>query len=1039
MKGYLFFILSFISIASFGQSDLEITDFYFGAPGANLSKGEEIIWMFKAKNIGSSRASVLEYKIWFSEDDKIDEANDQLLKQGKISEDWSKLIGLKAGGEIKKSDLFIGRIRVPLDVEVNKGYYFILSIEKDINKNETNFENNIVKQKLQIGIRDKLQIFPVSFNNQKIPNLTCNYSDEELGDRTPLLLIHGWQPIGRNAEGNTGVWNNFLRYYACDSDLQNKFKVYYVKYFSNEVSVDDLGHELRLDLDNTFTEFHNRKITIMAHSMGGLVSRSFIKRTRNEGVFLGKKGGERVNKLITLGTPHHGSPMANGEIRKDISVLDDLLLDLLLKKDFNIEKVLEDLDNLLFGIDAFSGSLIPPSKKFNRWDLRWDNYDNYYDYSNYFNSQNFWLNSNKMNGDASNYFDDKIIAYAGGLFKNRSYSSILKKPINIGYFSAEKFLKNFGFVNDGIVPFLSATFQGHKLHKVRAFRGYYHDEIAKGRFDLLDENGLDKTLFNSIKLDLLDKPLKSRIEVTLKDELFLTTALDSTSSKKITLSVLGDNNVSIDSIELVGAQKNEFNFDPITFPIEIEQGKDTIFNLNFIPKSIGEKSIIFRINNSSINKPQLDISLKGLAVETAKTDYSTNIDKNFDFGDVYIYGETKLLYSSVSNSSSAPYTVDSLHIKGTDSGLFKIVQQPKFPRDFEPGDSEPIVLSFDPNTVGEKNAIIQAHFKGDSILDSAILVGNGIITYSDPNASKLSLYEYWFNDDYLGKKSVNLTRENSEESLIYNSKTDDIKQGLNILHFRIKDEKNQWSSILSEYVYVQNSTSTGEDAITYYEYWFGSDYSSKISGNTNSSTNSYILELNDNITSIGTGMHQFHIRFKDSKGNWSSVSSEFIYNTKTINFGENKINEYRYWFNDDFENKVSKPVVDSESLFFLNKDINISNLVNNSLNYIHIQFKDNSGSWSSVLTEEFLYETTLGSENFSVEKFNLYPNPANSKVYLSTKISTGQLFVFDTLGKLIKKFSTIPTYVDISYFKSGLYIFKIKSENITYQVKIIKF
>lgn len=33
------------------------------------------------------------------------------------------------------------------------------------------------------------------------------------------------------------------------------------------------------------------------------------------GTFAGQPGGARVTKLITLGTPHHGSPMANGPAR----------------------------------------------------------------------------------------------------------------------------------------------------------------------------------------------------------------------------------------------------------------------------------------------------------------------------------------------------------------------------------------------------------------------------------------------------------------------------------------------------------------------------------------------------------------------------------------------------------------------------------------------------------------------------------------------------------------------------------------------------
>ena len=43
------------------------------------------------------------------------------------------------------------------------------------------------------------------------------------------------------------------------------------------------------------------RVVIVAHSLGGLVSRAYIA---------GGAGRERVAKLITLGSPHHGTKMA---------------------------------------------------------------------------------------------------------------------------------------------------------------------------------------------------------------------------------------------------------------------------------------------------------------------------------------------------------------------------------------------------------------------------------------------------------------------------------------------------------------------------------------------------------------------------------------------------------------------------------------------------------------------------------------------------------------------------------------------------------
>lgn len=1093
MRKIIILLLCINPIVGFGQSDLGFQSYYAGAPGATHSKGEEIGWNFKATNSGSIRASVLDYKIFFSEDETID-PSDILLKDGKIATDWLNQIGLESGGFVDRSDFFSGRIRIPLDVELNNTYYFIFWIEQDIDNGETNFSNNVVTQSVYIGIRDKLKIRPVSFDNDSIPNMICDYTALPLGNRTPLLLIHGWQPNGTNVKGKTSIWNNFIRYFACDESLKNQFKPYFVQYYSNVVSVDDLGHELRLDLDNSFTEFHDRQISIVAHSMGGLVSRSFAKRNRTEGPFLNQKGGERVNKLITLGTPHHGSPMANGEIRKDRSSINTDIIEFLIDDD--IESVLDNIDYLLYGIYNFDGSLIPPSDKFNRWDLRWDNYDSYYDYEEYPSSQNFWLNSEQMNGDSTNYFDDKIIAYAGGIFNSRPLASISNGlfSLNGTYYTVEKGLKNFGFVNDGIVPFLSATFQGHQLNNVRPFRGYYHDEIAKGRFDMLNSEGLDTYLFDFIKQDLLEEDVDAQIMVSSNQLQYPDTVVDNSSQNSITIQSVGDVQLTINSIQLLGSDNSQFTFGFPAVPFNIQPNQTETFIVDFTPTSIGEKSVTFRVNNSSENNPILDIQLSGTAVQTATTNYNTNTESLYDFGDVYIYGGSNLVTLNVSNSSSASYTVADLNITGANANLFTIVQEPVFPKLFNPGDSDIVVLIFNPDTIGEKTAVIEASFQDNTILDTANLIGNGVNTVNNPNAPKLTNYEYWYNSDYASKQNIRLTASNSNESLNFSANPLNTNNGLNVLHFRAKDTDDSWSSVSSDYVHIQNATNGASDnQIVNYEYWFDDEYANKVIGNTNASN---LVTLNiDATTNLNKGLHRFNIRFKDSKQCWSSILTDFILKGNEPNLGFNTITEYRYWFNQDFTNMSSIDISPMET-FVLMDNIDMSSFTTDTFNYIHFQFKDIYGNWSSVLTEEvFLcgviaqpiisadsnllstetatayqwyldgdlidgatnqfYEateqgdytvettnsngcksisevfiySTLSLTNEELNTIKVFPNPAKNQVFVISKTTEGKLDLYNSLGQLILNYNNIPKKINVSNLESAIYFLKIQTEN----------
>ncbi|WP_299523403.1 choice-of-anchor D domain-containing protein [Winogradskyella sp.] len=1025
MKKIVFLVLGLCSLIGFTQSDLGFQSYFVGAPGATHYKGEELVWEINVINNGTSSASVVDFKIFLSEDENLDLSGDIELKDGEISQDrFTNLIGLGVGDIAERKEFWEGYIRLPLDIEANKTYYFIFWIEQDIDNGETNISNNVVTQSVFVGLRDKLDIFPVDIN--ALDDIQCVADNYELNDRTPLLLIHGWQPKGEDAEGNINIWTNFLRYFVCEEDLKSQYKPYYVKYNSNIVTVDDLGHQLRIELDDNYVEFHDREITIIAHSMGGLVSRSFLNRNRLVGPFPNQKGGERVDKLITLGTPHHGSPVANGSIVTDVSSYNYALFNELI---FDLNVAWLGINYTMYGV--FS---IPTSTKVNRWDLRWDNYDDYFDYDIYPNEENTWLNGEKMNLDTT--FDNKIIAYAGGLFDTREETNISDDLISKGYFKIEKAFKNLGHVNDGVVPFLSAIYQGHQLQEVRPFRGYYHDEIAKGRFDMLDANGLDTFLFDFLKQDLLDEIIDAQVLVSSNEVQYPQTALGNSSQQTITIQCIGDVPLNISSIQLVGSDNSQFSFTFPTVPFDIQPNQTQTFEVDFAPTSIGEKEVVFRINNSSANNPQLDIQLSGLAVETAETDYDTNTDPIYDFGDVYIYGGTELVTLTVSNSSSAPYTVADIDITGNDASLFTIVQQPELPKLFNPGDSETVIISFDPDSIGEKTATIEASFQDNTILDTADLIGNGVNTINNPNAPKLSSYEYWFNDDYFGRQTTSLGSNNSIESLNFDSSTSNISNGLNTFHFRVKDENGSWSSVLSEYVYVQNATISGANTITDYEYWFDNDYASRTTGNGDG-TNPLILNLNIDVGTLDKGLHQFHIRFKDERGAWSSIVSEFVYNTTPEGLGSNAISAYRYWFNDDFENRVSETVGPDMTYMFL-EDINISGLSNNTTNYIHFQFKDIYNNWSSVLTEEFLF-ATLNIDDANAERLKLHPNPSNSIIFIELEFEDGQLTIYDNLGKLVKEYSSLPAEVDISHFENGLYFFQLKTDDKIYQEKVIKF
>jgi pimeloyl-ACP methyl ester carboxylesterase len=142
---------------------------------------------------------------------------------------------------------------------------------------------------------------------------------DPLGTRVPLVLVHG---LGG---GPTG-WDAFLHAYVADPSWRAVFKPYSYSYASSAADVladptaprtiTGLGAQFRDWLQAFYDKpaaapsfgFGGKSIVILAHSMGGLVARSMMQ----EYAFAdGHRGGERVLHLVTVGTPHQGTPMAD--------------------------------------------------------------------------------------------------------------------------------------------------------------------------------------------------------------------------------------------------------------------------------------------------------------------------------------------------------------------------------------------------------------------------------------------------------------------------------------------------------------------------------------------------------------------------------------------------------------------------------------------------------------------------------------------------------------------------------------------------------
>jgi hypothetical protein len=171
-----------------------------------------------------------------------------------------------------------------------------------------------------------LALFPSTFGDDSQVDTAV------LGNRIPVIFVHG---LGGGSDG----WNSILRAYEQNPAWRGAFKPYSFNYPSTqtEVTADPnaprtitaLGAAMRDAMQGYYDKpaaapdfgFGNKRVIVVAHSMGGLVARSMTQ----EHVFRdGQRGGQKVLHLITLGTPHHGTQLSDAAIQLGLQTVSEI-------------------------------------------------------------------------------------------------------------------------------------------------------------------------------------------------------------------------------------------------------------------------------------------------------------------------------------------------------------------------------------------------------------------------------------------------------------------------------------------------------------------------------------------------------------------------------------------------------------------------------------------------------------------------------------------------------------------------------------------
>jgi triacylglycerol esterase/lipase EstA (alpha/beta hydrolase family) len=105
----------------------------------------------------------------------------------------------------------------------------------------------------------------------------------------PVLLVHG-------VLVNDGMWFWFRRALSRCGIAP----VYTMNYGPPHADIELFAEQLAAMVDSIRAATDAERVVLIGHSMGGLVSRAYLRRF----------GGDHVVKLVTIGSPHHGSVLA---------------------------------------------------------------------------------------------------------------------------------------------------------------------------------------------------------------------------------------------------------------------------------------------------------------------------------------------------------------------------------------------------------------------------------------------------------------------------------------------------------------------------------------------------------------------------------------------------------------------------------------------------------------------------------------------------------------------------------------------------------
>lgn len=155
----------------------------------------------------------------------------------------------------------------------------------------------------------------------------------------------------------------------------------------------------------------------------------------------------------------------------------------------------------------------------------------------------------------------------------------------------------------------------------------------------------------------------------------------------------------------------------------------------------------------------------------------------------------------------------------------------------------------------------------------------------------LAGYEYWLDDDFANRIEV----ANTDGIVTLDVDASALRPGMHYFNFRAKNKGGYYGSLTTQYFYRLNTDDRANLNLAGYEYWLDDDFENRVEvANTDG-----LIVFDLDASTLRKGMHYLNFRAKNVRGDYSTVTTQYFMKP-FIGIADNKICQYRYWFDEDY-------------------------------------------------------------------------------------------------------------------------------------------